>query len=195
MVNLIRYRVNWAGQSGGAGFSTLHIRTDDATPPTATDVTNAQSRVRLFFENTSEWIPNDVTISFPQSQDVIEVTTQQLVSVVSATASAANVPGALTGNWQNGVGTRVVWQTGIVSNGRRIKGYTYLVPYGSIFDVDGTLNAAALTDLQTNATALLSGLVTDGLKLVVNSAKNFSAADVASATFTDKPVILRSRRD
>jgi hypothetical protein len=195
MPRLIRYRVTWSGASGGAGLSTFHVVQNDLTNPTSTDLSNVQTRVRLFFENTSEWLPNDVSVGFPQSQDVIDSATGDLVDVLTASSSASNVPGGLTTAWQNGVGTRVIWETGQVVGGRRVRGFTYLVPYGGLFDTDGTLTSAGATDILTNAAALISGLNTDGMSLAVYSDLRHDYDPVTAASVRDKPVILRSRRD
>lgn len=195
MVDVIRQRVNWAGQSGGAGSSTLHLIRTAADTPTATHLTAAQAAIRTVWENTAEWTPNDVITTVQQTADIIDMATGMLSSSLTASTAQTSVPGALTGNWQNGVGTRIVWETGLVNAGRRIRGFTYLVPYGGIFDVDGTLSAAATADIQGVCTTLLSTLGTAGWSLVVYSHTYHSAALVTSGRVTDKVVVLRTRRD
>ena len=195
MVNVVRQRVNWAGQSGGAGFSTFHLVREDLTPLTAGQLVTAQAAIRTLFENSSEWLPNDVTVSFPQTVDEIDSATGTLISSLTASSAQTNVPGAYTGNWQNGVGTRIVWETGLVDDGRRVRGFTYLVPYGGIFDTDGTLSSAATSDLNGVATALLAALDTAGTMLVCYSHQRHAFAQVTSGHVTDKAVVLRSRRD
>jgi hypothetical protein len=192
---LIRARVLWAGVSGGQGVSTLYVKRDDAATPVAGDVGDALTRLRLFFENTSEWLPNDVTVSFPTSVDLIDPGTGSLTQTLTSSTSPANITGALTTAWANGVGSRVIWETGTVFQGRRFRGSTYLVPYGGVFDTDGTLSSTATSDLLTNATALLTNLATDGLELHVWSPKFLQSRKVTSARVTDKAVVLRSRRD
>lgn len=195
MTELLRYRVNWGGPSGGQGLTTLHIARSDLGTFTVTNANNVHTRVRLFFENTSEWLPNDIRLTFPADSDIISAETGDLERTVTASSPAAQIDGALTGNWQNGVGTRVVWATGVVVLGRRRKGFTYLVPYGSIFDTDGTLNSTAASDITTNASSLISGLQTDSMNLVVYSELRHQFSSVIGASLTDKPVILRTRRD
>lgn len=195
MSDVARLKVNWTGTSGGAGFSTLHVERGDHGTITVTNLNNAFSRLRLMFENTSEWLPNDVTVSFPAAVDIIDSATGDLTNVVTASSPASSIPGAFTGNWQNGVGTRIAWQTGQIAGGRRVRGFTYLVPYGGIFDVDGTLSAAAAADVLGAATGLISGLVTDSMLLGVYSHLRHLFYSVSSASVSDKPVILRTRRD
>lgn len=193
MSEILRLKANWTGISGGTGTTTLHCRNNSAITPTI--VQNSLENLRLMFENTSEWLPNDVTITFPSSQDVIDPSTGGFLGVVTATTGVSSLTGAYTGNWQNGVGTRVVWNTGEVGAHRRIRGCTYLVPYGGIFDNDGTMSSAATSDLVTNATAFLTNQTNDDAVLVVYSYDTHNEALVLSASVSDKPVVLRTRRD
>lgn len=195
MSEILRYRVGWAGTSGGAGVSTFHVQATDLSIITPTDVQNCGDNLRVFFENSSEFLPNEVSLSFPATQDVVESTTGLLVATVNASGTTASLTGALTSSWQNGVGTRVVWSTGQVVGGRRVKGYTYLVPYGNIMDTDGTLTAAATADIAANAAALLSAMAADALAMVVYREAAFATTQITAGSLTDKAVILRSRRD
>lgn len=195
MSDILRFKALWSGISGGVGHTTLHMIDQLGTGLTVGAANDAHSRVRLFFENTSEWLPNDVTITFPAAMDVIDSDTGKLDSVITASSPAASVPGALTTAWANGVGSRIVWQTGEIGPKRRIKGCTYVVPYGNVFDTDGTLTAAATSDLLTNAQALITNLASDDIPLVVYSYTRKDPAVVTAAQVTDKPVVLRTRRD
>jgi hypothetical protein len=173
----------------------MHLVRSDVGAPTAAQLTTAQAAIRTVWENTAEWCPNEVTTSIPQTSDIIDAASGDLVRSLTASSAQTSVPGAYTGNWQNGVGTRIVWDTGIVANGRRVKGFTYLVPYGGIFDQDGTLSAAATSDINGVCTALLSALTTAGWMLVVYSYIQHSFIQITGGHVTDKAVILRSRRD
>jgi len=173
----------------------MHLVRSDLANPTAANLAAAQAAIRPIWENTAEWLPNDVTVSFPQTVDLIDADTGLLTAVLTASSAQSNVPGSLATAWQNGVGTRIVWNTGIVANNRRVKGYTYLVPFGGIFDTDGTLSSAATSDINGVATAALAALATAGWMLVVYSYAQTSFIQVTSGNVTDKAVILRSRRD
>lgn len=195
MSEILKFKALWSGISGGVGHTTLHFVDQGGTGLTVSDANAAHSSVRLLFENTSEWLPNDVTVTFPAAMDVIDSDTGRLTSVLTASSPASPVPGAYTGNWQQGVGSRIVWQTGEIGPKRRVRGTTYLVPYGGIFDNDGTLSATATTDLLNGGTALISAMSTAGIPLVVYSYDRLDAALVLAAQVTDKAVVLRTRRD
>lgn len=195
MAEMFRFRANWSGISGGTGVTTLHFVDEGGTGLTVTDANSCHSNVRLLFENTAEWLPNDVTISFPATLDVIDTDTGLLTSVVTASSPASNVTGSYTGNWQNGVGTRIVWSTGEIATRRRVKGATYLVPFGGIFDNDGTLSSAATTDVAGVATTLRTASATAGLPLVIWAHQRLDYALVTGSSVSDKVVVLRTRRD
>lgn len=195
MSDVIRFKANWSGISGGTGVTTMHFICSSGLDATVTNVNDCHSNVRLFFENTSEWLPNDVTVSFPAAVDIIDDDTGTLKSVVTASSPASPITGAYTGNWQNGVGSRIVWMTGEIGPKRRIRGVTYLVPYGGIFDNDGTMSSSATSDLVTNATTLITASDTDDVPLIVYSYDTKNSALVLAASVTDKAVVLRTRRD
>lgn len=195
MVEVFRNRVTWSGASGGAGTTTFHITRTAADTATAAHLAAAQAAMRTIYENTAEWCPNDVTTTVQQTADELDSATGLLVSSLTASSAQTAVPGSYTGNWQNGVGTRIIWETGLVNNGRRIRGFTYLVPYGGIFDNDGTLSAAAASDITGVATSYISALATAGWLPVVFSHTYHSAAQITSGRVTDKTVVLRTRRD
>lgn len=195
MSEVLKVKAIWSGISGGTGHTTLHVIDQLGTGLTVGAANDAHSRVRLFFENTSEWLPNDVTVSFPAAMDVIDSDTGRLERVLTASTPATPITGAYTGAWANGIGSRVVWQTGEIGPKRRIRGATYLVPYGGILDNDGTLTATASADLLTNATALITNLASDDIPLIVYSYTRQDPAVVTAAVVTDKVVVLRTRRD
>ena len=56
-----------------------------------------------------------------------------------------------------GVGARVEWITGVVFNGRRVRGRTFLVPLAkSRFEGPGMLTSGCVSVLQAAASALVS---------------------------------------
>ena len=56
--------------------------------------------------------------------------------------------GSGQGGFAAGVGARVVWETGAVRNGRRVRGSTFVVPiWSSAYETNGTLHTATINDL------------------------------------------------
>lgn len=146
MASLKRVRAEWSG-SGlvGSGVSTFMFLESG---------TGLVAAVEAFFDALAGYIPNDVSITIPAAGDIVESTTGELVGAWSEGAVSGTTNGTFIGTYPRGVGTRFVWETEGIVNGRRIKGSTFLVPFGaSNFDDGGQLSAAA--------SALLTGIGND----------------------------------
>lgn len=184
MVALNRYRVLWSGGPGGAGVSTFYSNAAS---------TSVYTDIRDFFNGIRTVFTDDVTWTFPASGDTLESTTGTLTGGWSAVAGAP-VTGASVAAWTAGVGARVVWETGAVIGGRRVRGSTFLTGLqGASYDTDGTIGAAALSTIQIAATALASSG-----ELVIWSrpdAGGSGTSTVLSARVPDQVSWLRTRRN
>ena len=198
MTTLNRVRVALTGFPGAPGVNTFYFL----------DVATAIESLNRFYTSIQSFMPNDVHVNVQRAGDTIEDTT-----------------GALTGSWLGGVtnpivmgstavyagpaGIMVGWETGVVADGHRVRGRTFLVPGASnIYDVDGTILTSALAPLQAAATQLvleqsssfviwhrprLARVATATRKAL--SAHAGSHALVTTSRVPDKVVVLRSRRD
>jgi hypothetical protein len=117
------------------------------------------------------------------------------------TTVAAPAAGTTSGSYAGGVGACVNWYTDGVSNGRRVRGRTFIVPVGGgTLDSDGTLTAGALGAWRASTATLVAA--SNLARLVVWKRPNDpplfingGAYDVNSFTINDKVAVLRSRRD
>jgi hypothetical protein len=118
----------------------------------------------------------------------------------------ATTPAAIVGTagttvaYAAALGAVVSWRTGLVRNGRRIRGRTFLVPLSSLaFDNTGTLIPAALTTFNAAAVTLRdqTGIADIGVyaRPSAPGAADGEWALITGHSIPDMGSILRSRRD
>ena len=188
--------MRWAGFSGAPGFTNLYFLNPE--PPTLAIRNTTAGRVRTFLETCKTKLPSTVTISYPTEMEQLEIDTGALVGTLPID-TLTNTVGTLVGNFSSPTGACINWQTGLIVNGRRLRGRTFLVPLGgAAYQNDGTLNDGDRTAMATAATTLCS--YQDNLVLAIwhrpsPGGSDGVAAQVSSASVTDKAAVLRSRRD
>jgi hypothetical protein len=169
--------------------------------PTPTDAANAAAAVRALFSGVTSGICSVIKMDIQTEVDYFDQATGALTGTLSL-APQTTIPGSSGATvFFNGVGARIVWNTGVIAAGRRIKGSTFIVPVAnSVCEADGTLAAAFLGTLQTAGSAYLSNAASNGIAPVVWSKPNkvtgaagFTSA-IASASAPDKVSWLRGRR-
>jgi hypothetical protein len=189
-MRLNRLVLSWSGaQVKGNAVTVLHYDgTEDAAPPVAA-VFAALDEIKLS-------IPTGVTITVPNSGEVIEDTTGELVSVWTGTGGGSKV---MTGNSAAaaGAGGVITWNTGAIVNGRHLRGRTFIVPFGNDnYDVDGTLSANAVSRLNAFATALIaSGGLGVWHRPTTPGGSDGTSSSVLSSRVRDHVAFLSSRRD
>lgn len=190
MTAILRMRCEWGGSGvTGPGLTTFYF--DQAGSGFPADV-------RTFFEAIKANIPSNTTITVPNGGDIIEDTTGVLSGSWSEPSGGGITTGTFAGDYAQGVGVRIVWSTGGIYRGRRVKGSTFIVPIGSaLFGASGQLDPAT----QAIFAAAASAFVTSGSQPLIYS----RASDVAPATAGESNAVtaatvpstvswLRSRR-
>lgn len=197
-------RATWSGAAIGAGVTTLSVGTGSSW--TASQVDSARSSLSTFFSGIQGYLPDDVTIQIPATQQLVDELDGQIAGELTGTTSIASRVGTAAGEFANGVGASIQWNTDLFVAGRRVRGRTFLVPLTlGIFDVDGTLDTAFISALNTAATGLRTNLssVNGGLQVWSRPraateslpARAGSLHPVVSSTVADKASWLRTRRD
>lgn len=172
---------------------------------TAVAATGWPAAVKTFLNSAPLMYPAALNFAVPNTGDVLDVDTGQLVDGWSDGALPTPFAGTNTGDWAAGVGIRVVWNTNVIHAGRRLKGSNFLVPVaGGIFDVDGTVDTATVSQVQTAAAAYISSQPQAAVYSRPKPAgrgKNGNLpavtgffAPILSASVPDKVSWLRSRR-
>jgi len=160
--------------------------------------------VKTFFDAIKANFPNGLTFTYPTTVDVINEATGQLTGSVVGTTLASTVSITTASVYSGVSGAIVRWNTGLIQNGKRVTGRTFLVPLvKECYDTNGTLASGTISGIQTAAAALLSGYG-DGLKVwsrpyagapgTGEGARAGIYATVIGQTVPDLAVVLRSRR-
>ena len=152
MTTLIKQRVVWTGTGViGGGLSVFYF--DVATSGTT-------AAIKAWFATVMQIVPVGTSAQVENAGDTIDDATGAIVGTWSD-GSTQTIPGTGTGVWAAGVGLRVSWLTGGVTNGRRVRGSTFLVPmnaasYGSDGTIDNAVLGAQNTAAQTFQTTMSS---------------------------------------
>ncbi len=194
-MSVYRTKIRWSGFTGAPGYTILHF--DASTTPTQAGAQDVYDATATFASNLVSNLPTQVRLTTEAAVEVVDQTTNQLENIYNVTAAATS-SGLASGGYSAAAGACIIWETGEVRNGRRVRGRTFVVPMSaSLYETDGTLASAAITDLQQAASSLAGGGFSFGILARPTST---GAADgdfytVSSGRVTDKTAILRSRRD
>jgi len=184
---LNRVRCTWAGAPiVGPGVSTFYF---------AEAATGFQADLVTFFDALTTRFPTGLAITIPAEGDQIESTDGSLVGGWAEGTNSSKV-GSSGSVYAAGVGARVVWGTNGFTNGRRVRGSTFLAPLVSdCLATDGTLNDTARASIETAANALRTAQTGD---FVIwqrpRGATAGASSSVLTATVPDKIAWLRSRK-
>lgn len=190
-----RIKVTWSGFVGAPGVSTFYSIDQGVDVPL----------IRTFFSAIAGMLPADVTISFSATGDVLDETTGAITGTYTV-AQPDNVEGTNASDYAAPVGMSVEWETGVIQDGRRLRGRTYLVPMtGDMFSADGSPDPTAVTTLLDAAQSLAddSHLVVWHRPRAAKTEETIPAvtsrtggyASLSGATVTDAAAVLTSRRD
>ena len=187
MTTLARVRVIWSGSGiNGSGLSTFY------TTGPGSDLSDD---LFTFFDSIKGAFPNDVTWTIPTTGDTIDDNTTELNGTWSG-GTGGTVVGANAEGYAMGVGARIVWATSGITNGRHVRGSTYLCPLaGAAYENNGTINDSTLTLLYGQANALLAAQA-GGLSIVrrATPALNGTSWPVEGLSVPDQVSWLRTRR-
>ena len=192
---IMRYKLTWALPSGGPGVTTLFAM-PDTTEQVFADGARAFMSDALQVATAHDALPTGCSIQGDSIVDNIEVTDGTLASAVPVTAPVV-INGNATGSYSAPSGAVITWLTGLVHQGRRVRGRTFLVPIANQqLDTNGTLGSAFLTNLRTAAAAYIATAVNPCIWARPDpGTTNGAAFTVAAASVADKVAVLTSRRD
>lgn len=203
-MSLLRVKMRWSGFQGGPGFSIFHWNDFGSGPtgwePVQADADACVARVDTFAQAILGVLPANTTLQVMGDVEVINPENGDLEDIYTVTQPAARVPGHSAGPYSAPVGAVISWRTGVVRNGRRVHGRTFLVPcIGAVFENNGTLTSTAIATITSAATGLSTGSVNGDLTVWARptgpGATDGSPAIVTGFTVPDMGAVLRSRRD
>lgn len=183
-----RLRIEWGGSPVvGPGVSTFYG--DEGQGGLQTDLFHD------FFEAISGVLPAGTTVTVPTGGDLLDPVTGVIGGFWT------NGDGGVTTGVGNavhaaGVGARCVWHTNGITNGRRVRGSTFIVPISATwYQDDGTIATEALTILRDAAADLMTDH--NGGPVVWTRAVGGAGGamhDIVSSTVPDRVSWLVSRR-
>jgi hypothetical protein len=153
--------------------------------------------IRTMFEAIKDRLPNNVTITYPPSGDILSETTGIISGTWSATPPA-NTVGTGATVYAAPVGVIVHWLTSTIVAGRRLRGKTFFVPVIAQETASGVPDAPLVADFQAAAgvlAAISPGLVVWHRPNNPPALNNGSLGAVTGALVPTKFMVLRSRRD
>ena len=180
------HRVVWTGTPVvGSGISLFHF--GSATP---TGVTLA---LKDFFTTLKATCPSGITWTIDSAYTLLDETNGDIVDAGTDGTTQTVTSGGTGTNFANGVGYRIVWNTGGIFHNRRVKGSTFIVPLVADY-LEGASNISSVA--QTAAGSAAATLIASGHEMVVWSRGEGDGEKnaVLSATVPDKVSWLRSRR-
>lgn len=188
-----QYRAFWSIPNAGPAVSTFH-----AQATLSGDAQQFADRVRALFVAMASRIPDDVAITFDSEVTFMDSATGTL-STATAVTPPPIVAGSAAGGWASGSGARIVWLTGEIRNGRRVRGTTFFVPLsGDNYAASGRLSGSTVNALQAAADAYLSGMGADGIPVYVYSrpipGRPGATSEVTAASVPETVATLRSRK-
>lgn len=195
---LARLSCAWQNFPGAPGVTQLY-----GDSPTMQPMCDA---ARAFFFAVQGLLPAGLTITVPNSGDIIDETTGTITGSWVVGTAPPLVTATGTGAYAGNAGAVVHWLTQTVAKGRRVRGRTFLVPIvGNAYDSTGSLTPATVTTITNAANALVSS-VSGGMQVwhrpVYAVPKTTpptlvtpgSKATVTTTRVPDLAVSLRSRR-
>lgn len=183
MADLERIVVQWSAAQGLPGVSVFF---GDLAG-------NANASIKTFFTAIQSLFPAGLTWVIPGSGDLVDSGTGALSGTWINGAGGGTVVASGAANYAAGCGAYVIWGTGAIVNGRRLKGRTFLAPLiNSAYDA-GTIVNANRTTLETAAAALVAAGNTNVWHRPVNGAGGV-ASQPTSATVPDQVTSLKTRR-
>lgn len=191
---ITRITAEWTGMSGAPGYTNFFL---DGAVSGAPAAEAAAVTIRAFFQAISANLPSAVNIALQPQAVVIDEASGNMTGIVPFSAPAA-VTGGGGGAYSAPVGAVVHWMTSNFSDGRLIRGRTFLVPLErDAYDTEGTLNDTIRGNFQTAADTLLNDLIENPLAVWSRPRAGSAGTSnvVTSAIVPDLAAILRSRRD
>lgn len=187
MANISRVRCSWSGAGiTGPGVSTFYCAGDQAALLAAALV-NFWTTCRTAF-------PSSVAITVPTGGEVIDDATGTLTGVWTG-GPGTTVAGNNSGAFAAGCGARIVWETGGITNGRRVRGSTYLIPIASVgYDTSGTIDSTYITAFENAGQALLDASGPDIVVWSRGNGTNGHSSTILTRRVPDRVSTLRSRR-
>ena len=189
---VLEVQFRWNGWSGGPGVSTFH-----AIGTGASDATDFAANINPFFSGLSNLVPTGLNTVSTGVYRELDPANGHLINIGSLTSIPLANAGTGSSAFAAGAGMCVDWLTSTPATHRLRRGRTYLVPLtANIWQTDGTVNNAIVTEVQGLANALLvaAGGVMSVWKRPSSGGTDGVLSEVTGYRVPDKQINLGSRR-
>lgn len=183
-----RVLVEWSGVNVvGNAVSVLHF--DEAQPPDP-------AAIKTAFQNVAGSLSSGTTLTIPNTGDVINTASGNLVGSWTGTGGGT-IQGSATGaETAAGVGGCITLRTDSIIRGRRARGRLFVVPMAiSCYDAAGTLKDADIGRLQALGDSLIAAHLLVWSRPTTKGGVDGNGCPVTTASVRDKVAFLSSRRD
>lgn len=194
MGDVYRVRTVFTGVTGTPWLSTQFFETVD--PPSLAEATAAQLKVRNFVNGYISAVSSTVSIAVQSTVDLLSETSGDLVDSFECGPFAG--VGTLAGDplpWAVQGSMRI--NTGVVRNGRRVRGKVFLPGATENVNTAGAPTATYIADVNSAGATLLAAPASPGL-CVWRRPVNGAGGEAVTANGVDTLgywAVLRSRRD
>lgn len=195
-MSVTQIRAVWTGGPSSPGLTIFNVQGS-----TTGDFDAAVAAVASFFDAFKGGLPDEYRIQVEQTAYTYSEVDGGLQGLQTASAQPAATVGLSANAYASGVGFRMDWNTSAIARRRRVRGRTYIVPFGgNNFGPDGNIVPALESQVELVGAQLIGALETSGFPLVVWSRPSLKYPvgeinPVISVSAVKKPAVLRGRRD
>lgn len=173
---------------------------------TAASAQTLVDAVRAFWQAINGQLPDEIVLTVSPVVDSYNEINDQLFASVSAATPPASVSGTSVGSYSMPAGMKINLNTGVIRDGRRVRGSIFVVPAaGAAMNAQGAVTAAVRTSTNTAANTLRTTAAAANHPLCVFSRPRDASATlparvgavslVSACETNEKSAILRGRRD
>jgi hypothetical protein len=196
-------RTAWAGTTGGAGLNQLAFYDATGADINATQAGSVTAAVRKFWDAIKAYLPDEIVLTTSPVVDQYNYVTGTLDRSVTASSSPASVGGTSAAVYSMASGFKINLNTGVIRDGRRVRGGIYVVPAASgAYNANGGVLSTVRTAVNTAGATMITDFLAAGCNLavwsrprVLPSARIGTINLVSGIETNEKTAILRGRRD
>jgi hypothetical protein len=173
---------------------------------TAAGAQTCVNAVRTFWDAIKANLPDEIVFTVSPVVDSYDETDGTLFASTSAAVAPTSVTGTSSAAYMMAAGIKVNLNTGVIRDGRRVRGAIYVVPAAStVYSALGTVGSSIRTSVNTAGTTMMTSLATAQHPLCVWSRERLASATlpqrdgavslVNAIEVNEKGAVLRGRRD
>lgn len=185
----------WTGFTGAPGYTNLYFT---AATPGVAEANDCLGALENFWGELVGLLPADVQLNIQPDVPVIEDTTGEQTTIVSTGTPPQPLTGAIDAAYSAISGAFMRWSTGVIRNGRAVRGRSFLVPVSaSIYSSTGTILPSQIVVGTTAGQDLVDDTTCELVVYSRPSVKHPEGASsvVAGASLASTVTSLRTRRD